>query len=162
MLILLWFWMEIILRNYSTNPDPLSIPHQTRLNYSSDYFRKFVQTLISLFLILVLVVLCIDRIVFDCYTYGFENNNLRRIRVSFLLNIPFALGILIYIIVMFRERKMPSFLHISKLVNWSRFELHWRMQQLVVNFLSCSTRYYQQVYMIRVVVLFSYTFFYCY
>jgi hypothetical protein len=160
----------VFLDGNNINDSGNSNSHKTRLDYSLDYFKKFVRTLIALFLILVLLLFSTYQIILGCFNCGFGITNLGWIRASFFLNIPFVLSIFIYIVIRIRKKVMPSLSEVFAFVLiymgffgfykyfvgiYGEFNEFLKIEAVlnsgtVVNF-PCPMSYYHQVYVIMIV-----------
>ena len=78
------------------------------MNIKSDLLNSSV--LIHSFPILMFLLFSIYQIVLALKNCGIGNNDLGWIRVSFLVNIPFVLGVFIYLGVILIKKKIPSFM----------------------------------------------------
>lgn len=85
------------------------IKNRSRLHYLYGYFLRCVQISMRIFPIFVFLAFPTYQVVLACYNCRLEDTNLGWIRAAFFLNIPFILGVFIYLILMLSSNQIPTF-----------------------------------------------------
>ena len=86
---------------------------------------KFVEHFIPSVFIVVLLLFAIYQIALACYNCRLENTNLSWIRASFFLNLPFVLGVFLYIFKTMMAKKPLSFPDVTSIAKCYTFPFFW-------------------------------------
>ncbi|CAF1422245.1 unnamed protein product [Adineta ricciae] len=142
------------------------VTHERPSRTSSPCFIKYCDRLIKIILILGLLLFSIPQIILACFNCPLTYENLGWIRASLFMNVPFVLGIFIFLIRKLIRREWPLYFHIVQMAvayvcvpGWHLFidlfiftgaemnDIRVTLQnKKAVMLLSCPERYYQCVF----------------